>query len=66
MSGKTECHKCEYAENLHGCASMHVEEARRMISEGKFEEADRQLYSLEKHLKNSFTSIFFRYLCAEG
>ena len=51
MSGKTECHKCEYAENLHGCASKHVEEARRMISEGKFEEADRQLYSLEKHLK---------------
>jgi hypothetical protein len=28
-----------------------VEEARRMISEGKFEEADRQLYYLEKHLK---------------
>jgi hypothetical protein len=51
MSGKTGCHGCEHAKNLHGCASKHVGEARRMISEGKVEEADKQLHSLEKHLK---------------
>jgi hypothetical protein len=51
MSKKTGCHECEHAKDLYGCASKHVEEARRMISEGKPEEADKQLHSLEKHLK---------------
>jgi hypothetical protein len=51
MSNKTGCHECEYAKDLHRCASHHVGEARKMISEGKVEEADRQLYSFEKHLK---------------
>jgi hypothetical protein len=51
MSKKTGCHECEYAKDLHGCASKHVGEARKMISEGKFEEADKNLHSLEKHLK---------------
>ena len=51
MSGKKGCHTCEHAKDLHGCASKHVAEARKMISEGKFEEADKNLHSLEKHLK---------------
>jgi len=51
MSKKTGCHECEYAKDLHGCASHHVRKARKMIFEGKPEEADKQLLSLEKHLK---------------
>jgi hypothetical protein len=51
MSGKNGCLVCEHTKDLHGCASKHVGDARRMISEGKFEEADKQLYRLEKHLK---------------
>jgi len=44
------CGACEYAEDLRGCASKHVAEARRLISEGKVEEANGQLVGLEKHL----------------
>lgn len=51
MSKKNEGHCCEHAQNLHGCASKHVGEARKMISEGKFDEADNQLKGLEEHLK---------------
>ena len=51
MSEKIGCQKCEHSEYLHGCASKHVGEARKLISEGKVEEADKQLDSLEKHLK---------------
>jgi hypothetical protein len=51
MSKKTECHGCEHAKNLHGCASKHVGEARKMISEGKLAEADKHLQNFEKHLK---------------
>jgi len=51
MSSKNECHGCEHAKNLRGCASKHIGQARKMISEGKFEEADEQLNSIEKHLK---------------
>jgi len=51
MSKKNECHGCEHAKDLHGCASKHVNEARKLISEGKFEKADEQLLNLEKHLK---------------
>jgi len=50
MSEKTSCHECEYAKNLHGCASHHVKQAREKISEGKFEDADKELKNLEKHL----------------
>ena len=51
MSGKHTCHNCEYANNLQSCASKHVGEARKMISEGKYVEADKQLKGLEEHLK---------------
>ena len=46
-----ECNECEYSKDLHGCASKHVSESRKMISEGKPEEADKQLRGLETHLK---------------
>ena len=51
MSNKHECRGCEHAKDLHGCASKHVEQARQMISEGKYMEADEQLKGLENHLK---------------
>jgi hypothetical protein len=51
MIVKNECHECEHAKDLHECTTKHVEEARRMISAGKLEEADKQLSNLEKHLK---------------
>ncbi len=38
MSKKTKCGVCEHAEDLKGCASKHVAEARRLISQGKAEE----------------------------
>jgi len=51
MSKETKCRVCEHAEDLKGCASKHVAEARMLIAQGKVEEADSQLSSFEKHLK---------------
>jgi len=51
MGKEKKCGVCEHAEDLKGCASKHVSEARRLISEGKIEEADGQLESFERHLK---------------
>lgn len=51
MSNKNECHACEHAKNVQGCSSKHVAEARKLISEGKYQEADKQLRSFEKHLE---------------
>ena len=51
MSKNTKCGVCEHADDLKGCAFKHVAEARRLISQGKVEEADSQLSSFEKHLK---------------
>ena len=45
------CEGCKLAEDLHKCAMMHVSEARRLIAEGKIEEADSHLRSLEERLK---------------
>jgi len=50
MCRESECKKCEYAENLKGCAAKHVGEARKLISNGDSEKADLQLSYLEKHL----------------
>ena len=50
MCREVECKKCEYAENLKGCATKHVGEARKLISKGDSEKADLQLNYLEKHL----------------
>ena len=51
MCGETECNKCEYSEDLKGCVTKHVGEARKRIAEGNSEGADLQLNYLEKHLK---------------
>lgn len=51
MCRKVVCKKCEYAENLKGCATKHVGEARRLLSEGNAKEADLQLSYVETHLK---------------
>ena len=50
---KFDCKRCEHAEDLRGCASKHVGEARRLLSEGDAEAADHQLDGLEKHLKKN-------------
>ena len=46
-----ECKKCRYAEDLKGCTTKHVGEARRLISKENPEGADLQLSYLEKHLE---------------
>lgn len=51
VDGEKECKRCEYAEDLRGCAAKHIGAARRLISEGDVKGADLQLSSLEKHLK---------------
>ncbi|NYT16316.1 MAG: hypothetical protein GKC02_10230 [Methanomassiliicoccales archaeon] len=51
MSKNTKCRACEHADDLKGRASKHVAEARKLISQGEVEEADSQLSSFEKHLK---------------
>jgi hypothetical protein len=43
--------KCEFEEDLKGCALKHICEARRLISKGKFEDADVELSYAEKHLR---------------
>jgi hypothetical protein len=48
---KDECRTCKYSEDIKGCASLHVSEARKLLLEGKAKEADQHLRSLEKHLK---------------
>lgn len=45
--------KCEFQEDLKGCALKHIGEARKLISKGQFEEADAQLSYAEKHLKET-------------
>ena len=51
MSREVKCRVCEHAEDLRGCASKHISKARRLISQGKVEEADSELSSFERHLK---------------
>ena len=50
MCKEVECKKCECAEDLKGCATRHVGEARKLISKGDLEGADRQLNHIERHL----------------
>ncbi len=45
------CKGCKHADNLHGCASHHIETARSLISEGKVEEADQNLKGMQEHLE---------------
>ena len=51
MCKEVECKKCEYAEDLKGCVTKHVGEARKLISKGDLEGSDRQLSYIERHLK---------------
>jgi len=46
-----ECNTCRYATDLKGCASKHVSEALKQLSEGKIAEVNQNLENLEKHLK---------------
>ena len=46
-----ECKQCRYAEDLKGCATKHIKEARRLFAEGEVEAGDLQLSHVEKHLK---------------
>ena len=54
LVGKFMCkeeEKCEFEHDLEGCALKHISDARKLISEGKFEDADIELSYAEKHLK---------------
>jgi hypothetical protein len=42
---------CEFEKDLKGCALKHIDEARRLISEGKYHAADVELSRVEKHLQ---------------
>jgi hypothetical protein len=42
---------CEFKEDLKGCALKHISEARKLISKGKYEDADVMLSYAERHLK---------------
>jgi hypothetical protein len=49
MCGEKE--KCEFKSDLKGCALKHISEARKLLSKGKFADADVELGYAEKHLK---------------
>jgi len=43
--------RCKFEGDLKGCALKHMSEARKLISKGRFEDADVELSYAEKHLK---------------
>jgi hypothetical protein len=47
----SECKSCKYAHDLKGCASTHAETALKLLAEGKVEEAQKNLESLQAHLR---------------
>jgi hypothetical protein len=47
----SECKACKYANDLKGCASHHVETARKLLAEGKIDEADENLKGIQRHLQ---------------
>ena len=51
MYEEKECRKCEFEDDLRGCALKHIGEARKLISKGDPKGADLQLSYIEKHLK---------------
>ena len=51
MTENSTCSDCEFSKDLKGCASHHAEEALRLLSEGKVEEAEDNLKGLQQHLK---------------
>jgi len=53
MCKEKPCVECEYEEDLKGCVKKHVASARKLLDEGKIEEAKAHLASLEKYLKET-------------
>ncbi|MCS7385154.1 MAG: hypothetical protein NDF55_00245 [archaeon GB-1867-005] len=51
MCRETACTECEYKDDLRSCVKKHIEAARKLLDQGKIEEAKAELESLEKHLK---------------
>jgi hypothetical protein len=51
MTEEHRCHGCKYSKDLRGCASHHAKTARRLLAQGKVEEADKSLEGLEERLK---------------
>ena len=51
MSEKHTCKGCQYAHDLKGCATHHIEAARSLIAEGKIAEADESLKGIQRHLE---------------
>lgn len=45
--------KCDFRSDLKGYALKHMSEARKLISKGKFEEADLELSYAERHLSET-------------
>jgi hypothetical protein len=51
MAEKQTCSGCKYSTDLKGCASFHAEEALKLLSEGKVEEAEKNLKGLQQRLE---------------
>ena len=51
MTEKKTCNKCEFEEDLRGCALKHIQEARKLLASGDYKSVDRQLSSVEAHLR---------------
>ena len=47
----SECKTCKHANDFKGCASTHAETALKLLAEGKVDEAQKNLESLQAHLK---------------
>jgi len=45
--------KCDFRNDSKGCALKHISEARKLIFEGKSEEADIELSYAERHLSET-------------
>ena len=48
MSG---CKGCKFANDLKGCASSHADTALKLLSDGKVEDAQKNLEGLQSHLE---------------
>ena len=47
----SECKSCKFANDIKGCASSHAQTALKLLAEGKVEGAQKNLESLQAHLK---------------
>jgi hypothetical protein len=45
--------RCEFLDDLKGCALKHVNEAKKLISLGRYEDAQVELGYAEKHLEEN-------------